>query len=125
MSIGGRSNSAIRHPPAHAIPGDLSMNRKSGVMLLLAILCGLGAMFGVRRLIGRDRGAGETQEILVAGRELRAEEVLKEEMVRVVAVPRANVPGGAFTSFKGLEERWVRIAMLPDEPIVEGKLAPK
>src|SRR5438270_247930 len=101
------------------------MNGKSGTLLLLAVICGLGAMYGVRRLISRDQSPGETVEILVAARDIKAEEVLKEDLVKVLQVPKTLAPVGSFPSFKDVGDRWVRIALLADEPIVEGKLAPK
>ena len=103
------------------------MNGKSLIMLGLAILCGLGAMYGTSRMLIKDRGktAEETQDVLVAVRDLRIEEVLKPDMVKVVQMPRANLPPGTFTSYKDVEDRWVQIKTLEDEPIVDRKLAPK
>jgi pilus assembly protein CpaB len=36
-----------------------------------------------------------------------------------------NLPPGTFTSFQDVEDRWVQVKMLQDEPIVDRKLAPK
>ena len=103
------------------------MNGKSLIMLGLAILCGLGAMYGTSRMLIKDRGktAQETQDVLVAVRDLKIEELLKPDMVKVVQMPRANLPPGTFTSYKDVEDRWVQIKTLEDEPIVDRKLAPK
>jgi pilus assembly protein CpaB len=103
------------------------MNGKSLIMLGLAILCGLGAMYGTSRMMTKDRGKSmqETQDVLVAVRDLKIEELLKPDMVKVVQMPRANLPPGTFTSYKDVEDRWVQIKTLEDEPIVDRKLAPK
>ncbi len=101
------------------------MNGRSGMLLALAVLCGLGAMFGVRKLLIGNRQTARTREILAAARDLKVEEVLKPDMVKVVQVPEDRVPAGAFSSFQDVAERWVRLPMLAEDAIVEGKLAPK
>ena len=72
------------------------MNGKSLIMLGLAVLCGLGAMYGTSRMLPKDRGkvVQETQDVLIAVRDLKIEEVLKPDMVKVVQMPRANLPPG-------------------------------
>jgi pilus assembly protein CpaB len=101
------------------------MNGKSGVVLLLAIVCGLGAMYGVQRMMAKGQGPAEMREVLVASRDLKAEEVLKPDMVKVVKMARDAAPPGAAAGFKDVSDRWLKIPILADEPIVEGKLAPK
>lgn len=103
------------------------MNGKSLVMLGLAVLSGLGAMFGTSRMIAKNQKPApvESQSVLVAIRDLKAEEVVTPEMVKVVTMPKSNTPAGSFTSYKDVEGRWVSIRMLEGEPILERKLAPK
>jgi pilus assembly protein CpaB len=103
------------------------MNGKSMAMLVLAVLSGLGAMFGTSRMLAKNQGkvTHETQDVLVAVRDLKVEEVLNPELVKVVAMPKASVPAGTFTSFKDVEDRWVQIKTLEGEPILDRKLAPK
>jgi pilus assembly protein CpaB len=67
----------------------------------------------------------ETQDVVVAVRDLKVEEVLTPEVVKVVSKPRASVPAGSFTSYKDIEGRWVSIKILEGEPIIDRKLAPK
>src|SRR5206468_3616748 len=73
----------------------------------------------------KDKANGEMKEIVVCVRDLKAEEVLKDDMLKTIQVPASAVPAGSINSLKDAEGRWVRIAMLADEPIIEGKLAPK
>lgn len=101
------------------------MNGKSGVLLVLAVICGLAAMWGVKQWTAGQKTATESVNVLVAAREIKAEEVLKEDMVKTIPFPRSHVPAGAVMSYKEIEGRWVKIAMLTDDPIVEAKLAPK
>ena len=103
------------------------MNGKSLVLLVLAVLSGLGAMYGTSRLLSKNQrqAASEMQDVLVAARDLKVEEVLKPDLVKVVQMSRASLPPGTFTSFKDVEDRWVQIKTLEGEPILDRKLAPK
>lgn len=101
------------------------MNGKSLGMLCLAVLCGLAAMFAVNKLLSRNKEEQreEKQDVLVAARDLRVEEVIKPEVVKIVQLPRSSVPPGAFSVGKDAEGRWVQYAMLENEPILDRKLA--
>lgn len=101
------------------------MNGKSVMLLVLAVVCGVGAMVGVRKLTSKQETSGEMVNVLVAAREIKEEEVLKEDMVKTVQFPKSHVPAGAVLTYKEIEGRWVKIAMLTGDPIVEAKLAPK
>ena len=102
------------------------MNGRSLVVLVLAVVLGLGAMLVTRHLMSRPAAAQEeTQEILVAARDFKEEEVLKPEMVKTARTSKSAVPAGAFSSFKEVEERWVKTTMLEGDPIVDKKLGPK
>ena len=46
-------------------------------------------------------------------------------MVKTVRMSKSAVPVGAFSSFKDVEERWVKTTMLEGDPIVDKKLGPK
>ncbi len=105
------------------------MNGKSLVLLLLAVVSGLGAMYGTSKLLAskdkRVRPAHELQDVLVAARDLKVEETLKPDLVKVIQMSKTDVPAGAFSSIKDVEDRWVTIKTLQDEPILDKKLAPK
>src|SRR5207302_1312259 len=91
----------------------------------LAVVCGLGAMYGTTKLISRGKSAPvtEMQDVLVAAKDLKIEEVIKPAAVKVVQMAKTAVPAGAFSSVKDAEERWVQYAMLEGEPIIDRKLA--
>jgi pilus assembly protein CpaB len=101
------------------------MSGRSGVMLLMAVVCGLGAMYGANRMLSKGGKAPEMRDLVVAARDLPSEEVLKPEALKVIQVPVAGAPAGAFAKVAEVEGRWVQIKMLADEPIMAAKLAPK
>ncbi len=102
------------------------MNGRSLTVLVLAVFLGLGAMLVTRHLMSKPAAAEEeSQEILVAARDFKEEEVLKPDMVKTARTSKSAVPVGAFSSFKDVEERWVKTTMLEGDPIVDKKLGPK
>ncbi len=95
-------------------------------MVVLAVFLGLGAMLVTRRLMSKPAAAEEeSQEILVAARDFKEEEILKPDMIKTARTSKSAVPVGAFSSFKDVEERWVKITMREGDPIVDKKLGPK
>lgn len=101
------------------------MNGRSAVMLIVAVVCGLGAMVGAQKLLVKKNQPETTSEVLVTARDLAIEEVLKPELVTARKLPASQVPAGSFASYKDVAGRWVKIPMLAGEPILEAKLAPK
>ncbi len=103
------------------------MNSRSLMMLGLAMVFGLCAMFVTRQMIGQEapRPQEEAQDVLVAARDLKEEEVLKADAVKTVRMPKSAVPVGAFTTAKDVEERWVKTALLEGDVVIEKKLGPK
>jgi pilus assembly protein CpaB len=104
------------------------MNGKSIIMLVLAVALGLGAMVATMTILKRPRPevpVEETQDILVASRDYKEEEILKPDMVTTIRKNKKDVPPGAFTAFKDVEERWVKTVMMEGDVIVDKKLGPK
>ena len=104
------------------------MNGKPLVMLMLAVLCGLGAMYGTTRLLSRNKEQPgvEMQDVLIAAQDLKYEEVLnKPELMKVARMDKSAVPAGSFSQAKDVEDRWVQTKILEGEPIVDRKLAPR
>lgn len=101
------------------------MNGKSGMILVMALLSGLGAMYGAQKLIAKRETPPEMREVVVAARALKDEEILKEDMLKVESLPADQVPAGAFSNPSDVLGRWVQIRMLEGEPLVEPKLGPK
>jgi pilus assembly protein CpaB len=102
------------------------MNGKSLLMLFMAVGLGLGAMFATQLYLRKPAAAqDETQEILVAARDIKDEEILKPDAVKMVRMSKKAIPVGTFSSFKEVEDRWVKTALLEGDPVVEKRLGPK
>jgi pilus assembly protein CpaB len=103
------------------------MNGRPLVILGLAVAIGLGAMVLTRQMLssGKGKQEEETQEIVVAARDFKDEEAIKPDMVKVTRMVKSAVPAGSFSSFKDLEDRWVKTTMLEGDVLVEKKLGPK
>jgi pilus assembly protein CpaB len=96
-------------------------------MLALAVAFGLGAMVLARFVLAPDPNKPEEseQDVVVASRDLKVEESLKADMVKVVKMVKSAVPPNSFSSFKDVEDRWVNMSMVEGDAIVEKKLGPK
>ena len=103
------------------------MNGRSVRMLALAVAFGLGAMVFTRQMLTSEpsKQDEEVQDVLVAARDLKEEESLKPDMVKVVKMAKSAVPPYAFSTFKDVEDRWVNMSMLEGDVLVEKKLGPK
>jgi len=95
--------------------------------LAVAVVIGLGAMKLSQSMFfsGKAKPDEATQEVLVAARDFKEDEILKPEMVKLIPMLKSAVPGGSFTSFKDVEGRWVKMTMLADDVLVEKKLGQK
>src|SRR5258707_14892500 len=95
------------------------MNGRSMVMLVLAIILGLGAMLLTRRLMSKPPAKEEeTQDVIVAARDFKEEEIVKTDMVKTISMVKSAVPVGSFSSLKDVEERWVNTTMLEGDVVV-------
>ncbi len=102
------------------------MNGRSLFILGLAVLIGLGAMLMSRKMLASGASKEEeTRDVLVAARDIKEEEPLKADMVKVVRMAKSAVPANAYSSFKEVEERWIKTTMLEGDIVVEKKLGPK
>ena len=103
------------------------MNGKALILLVLAVLCGLGAMFGTNRMLSKQQSKPtlEMQDVLVAARDLKVEEVVRARHGQGDADGQGERAPGHFTSIKDVEDRWVQIKMLEGEPLLDRKLAPR
>jgi pilus assembly protein CpaB len=103
------------------------MNGRSLFILALAVVIGLGAMVMTRNLLSANRSKkdDDTQEVVVAVRDLKEEEMLKPDMVKVVRIVKSAVPANAFSACTDLQDRWVKNVMLEGDVLVEKKLGPK
>ena len=103
------------------------MNQRSLITLAVAVVIGLGAMRLSQQMLSAGTGKTDqqTQEVLVAVRDVKVEESLKPDMVSVISMAKSAVPPNSFKSFKEVEERWVKTPLLEGDVLVEKKLGPK
>jgi len=104
----------------------------SWIVLLLAIGCGVGASFITYRLLKERQIVGTlslapdkpARPVVVASVPITYGTVLSAEHLKTVSWP-ADAPQGAFSDPKALIGRAVLVEMVPDEPLLAGKLAPE
>ncbi len=103
------------------------MNGKSLMMLGMAIAFGLCAMFLTRQMMGQEPNKAEeaAQDVLVAVRDIKEEELLKPDTVKVIRMAKSAVPVGAFSVPKDVEDRWVKTTLLEGDVVIEKKLGSK
>jgi pilus assembly protein CpaB len=121
---------SLQQQPGTAIwelDGGTAMNGKSLMMLGLAIAFGLCAMFLTKQMMGQEPNKAEetAQDVLVAARDIKEEEMLKPDTVKVIRMAKSAVPVGAFSVPKDVEDRWVKTALLEGDVVIEKKLGAK
>ena len=101
------------------------------MVLILAVACGVGASYLAYRVL-RDRNVvGDismvaekpARAVVVASVPITYGTVLTAEHLKVVSWP-ADAPAGAFSDMQSLVGRAIIVEAIPEEPILEGKLAP-
>ena len=89
-------------------------------------LSGLVAYYAYRVLSNRlGPPVDETVQIVVAAEKLSLGNRLTEQQLRVANWPKANLPEGHFADPKDIIGRGVIVAMSPNEPVLDSKIASK
>jgi len=109
------------------------MQNRLKIALVVAVFFGLIASYGIYSFLRQQRQTAdalrnETQNIVVASKDIPAgtminEEFLKKGMLKASPWPKASVPAGAFTSPEQLVGKTNRVKILANEPILESRLA--
>jgi pilus assembly protein CpaB len=90
----------------------------------VALATGVSAVF--YRMVASARGGRtEWKDTVVAVQAIATGSVVRPELVRIARLPAASVPKGAFSKVDDVIDRAVLSNVLPDEPVVEGRLAVK
>ncbi len=98
------------------------MRSRGMLMLLIAVLAGLGAvLMAARWMQGQNSGQGR---IAAANAEIPLGTAITPEMVRMVDWPEASQPPGVFTAVDKLHGRVVTGTVQRGEPVLEARLAP-
>src|SRR4051794_19954346 len=105
------------------------MSLRSGLITMLALLFGGSAAVGVNKYVTNNLAASgqdlDTVPVVVAAVEIPRGASLSAGMVKTRAYPRGVQPPGVIARVEDALDRAVFIPMLKDEPVLEGKLAPK
>ena len=102
------------------------MKMKSLVLLAMAIGCGFVAMLGVQQVLSGDKKpAEETAKVLVALTNIVPGQPLDDTNVAFKDWPKDKIPQGAVTSHEQYVERSLRVAAVPNEPIMAAHLNDK
>jgi pilus assembly protein CpaB len=109
------------------------MQNRLKIALVVAVFFGLIAAYGIYNFLRQQRQAAEalrteTQNIVVAAKDIPAgtaitEDMIKKGMVKTVKWPKESVPLGAFTLPEQIVGKTNRVKILANEPIVESRLA--
>jgi pilus assembly protein CpaB len=98
------------------------------LILLLALAFGGSAAVGVSSFVGGKSAAGkklDTMQIVVATADIPRGGMISSEMIKLRDCPKELAPVGAITRLQDAVERSVFTPLVKDEPVLEGKLAPK
>lgn len=109
------------------------MQSRLKIALVVAVFFGLVAAYGIYNFLRQQRQAAdslrkETQNVVVAAKDLPAgtainDEMVKKGMLKAVQWPKASVPAGAFASPEQVVGKTNRVKILANEPILESRLA--
>lgn len=97
-------------------------NAKALVLLVLAILFGLGAALYAARWVAQQ--GQMSSKVAVAAMDIELGSKLNPQMIQLVDWPNGSMPPGAFSDIKALQDRVVKVGVLRGDAIVERKLAP-
>ncbi len=100
------------------------MSIRTVLIVLLALVFGTATAVGVITL----RGGGPTEDtadVVVAGQDIPRFTPVTADMVKVKQYPKRLVPAGAVTRVEDVVDRLVDGNLLKDEPVLDGRLAPK
>lgn len=96
---------------------------RSLVMLVIALLAGLAAVFLAGRWMQQQSG-DNSGRIAVAMADIQPGSRLTPELMHMVSWPSGSIPSGAFRDPAELDGRVAKTGLARGEPILESKLAP-
>ena len=101
------------------------MRLRTGLVALLTLIFGASAAFAVYLLAGRPAAEAEveTVSVVVAKEQIQRGDTLQESLLEMKPWPKEFVPEGAMTTIEDAIGRTVWIPLVPNDPVVESKLA--
>src|SRR5271155_758690 len=104
------------------------MRPQTFLIVLLALVCGGSAAFGINRWLDLRQeplAAPETTGVVVAATDLPPFAIVNADMVKLQDCPKNLVPSGAMTRVEDAMERAVLNPIVKGETLLDGKLAPR
>ncbi len=98
-------------------------NKKTWIMLGVALLAGLLAVLLASQWLSRQSAQG-MDRLVVAAADVNLGQRLTPDLLKTVDWPSGSKPAGAFSEVAQLEGRVLRAGLLRGEPVLEAKLAP-
>jgi pilus assembly protein CpaB len=99
---------------------------QSIIAIVLALVFGGAAAFGVRQYAGRGAApAVETVSLVVAAANIPRGMLVSADLIKTHDYPKALVPTGAILKKEDAQERSALTTMVMGEPLLETKLSPK
>jgi len=97
------------------------------MVLILALVCGISAVVGVRRIIGSSGAAQavETIPVVVASQALLPGEPVAKTSLKIRDFPKGSVPAGVLTEIEQAADRVAFVPIAPDDLVLDSKLAAK
>ncbi|HET7219480.1 MAG TPA: Flp pilus assembly protein CpaB [Vicinamibacterales bacterium] len=97
-------------------------------VLVIAVLAGGGLAYGTYNMMQNQpvtTVSAPTQPVVVAAADLSLGAALKKEDLTVLQFPAGKAPAGSFSKPEEILERGLIVSVVKNEPILDGKLAPK
>lgn len=103
------------------------MSVRTLLTVALALVFGLSAAMGVNMLVNRRATAIPTQgvPVVMAAVAIPRGGMITADLVKLADYPKDRVPQGAITRLEDAIDRCVFIPLMPGEPMLDSKLAPK
>jgi pilus assembly protein CpaB len=96
------------------------------MMVMMALVFGGSAAMGVNSFLRAPQGPkGDVVSVVIAGIDLPRGTSITRDAVKVKEYPKEMAPPGALTKVEDAVDRSIFIPLIKDDPVVEGKLAPK
>lgn len=102
------------------------MKNQSLMLLVVAVGCGLVAMLGVKQAISqKPADVEEMAQVLSAAAEIQPGERLNDLNTKFVQISVKSVPEGAVLAMTDVEERSLKVPVMPGDWILRSKLTEK
>lgn len=105
------------------------MSPRSGLILMLSLVFGGSAAVGVNKYVTNKPGEvspkADTVPVVVALEDIPRGASITADLVKIRDYPKGLLPSGTLARVEDALDRAIFVPLLKDEPVLDGKLAPK